>query len=97
MKAACNLVTRGITNLVAIGGDGTLTGANKFREEWQDLVKELVETERITKICDEWEEKLSANAHLIDEEIQVSTESSNYCLGRLAVRFYVSRTPAWIF
>ena len=49
MKAACNLVTRGITNLVAIGGDGTLTGANKFREEWQDLVKELVETSRITK------------------------------------------------
>ena len=49
MKAACNLVTRGITNLVAIGGDGTLTGANKFREEWQDLVKELVETGRITK------------------------------------------------
>ena len=49
LKAACNLVTRGITNLVAIGGDGTLTGANKFREEWQDLVKELVETGRITK------------------------------------------------
>merc|ERR1719228_1042977 len=30
----------------------------------------ITETERITKICNEWEEKLSANAHLIDEEIQ---------------------------
>ena len=51
MKAACNLVTRGITNLVAIGGDGTLTGANKFREEWHELIKELVEAGRISQAC----------------------------------------------
>ena len=44
-------MTRGITNLVAIGGDGTLTGANKFREEWQDLIKELVEAGRISQAC----------------------------------------------
>ena len=43
-------MTRGITNLVAIGGDGTLTGANKFREEWQELIKELVETGRISQV-----------------------------------------------
>lgn len=40
-KAAKNLVTRGIANLVVIGGDGSLTGANLFKEEWSDLLKEL--------------------------------------------------------
>ena len=39
VKAALNLINLGITNLVAIGGDGSLTGANKFREEWASLVK----------------------------------------------------------
>lgn len=43
-KAAKNLVSRGITNLVVIGGDGSLTGANLFKEEWSDLLKELVES-----------------------------------------------------
>ncbi|XP_076246778.1 ATP-dependent 6-phosphofructokinase isoform X2 [Calliopsis andreniformis] len=48
-KAAKNLVTRGITNLVVIGGDGSLTGANLFKEEWPDLLKELAEAGEITK------------------------------------------------
>ena len=39
VKAALNLINLGITNLVAIGGDGSLTGANKFREEWSSLVQ----------------------------------------------------------
>lgn len=43
-KAAKNLVTRGITNLVVIGGDGSLTGANLFKEEWPELLKELVDS-----------------------------------------------------
>uniref|UniRef100_A0A8C8E0G1 ATP-dependent 6-phosphofructokinase n=1 Tax=Oryzias sinensis TaxID=183150 RepID=A0A8C8E0G1_9TELE len=43
LKAAHNLVQRGITNLCVIGGDGSLTGANLFREEWSGLLKELVE------------------------------------------------------
>ncbi|XP_036073221.1 ATP-dependent 6-phosphofructokinase, platelet type isoform X9 [Oryzias melastigma] len=43
LKAAHNLVKRGITNLCVIGGDGSLTGANLFREEWSGLLKELVE------------------------------------------------------
>ena len=42
VKAAFNLINLGITNLVAIGGDGSLTGANKFREEWSSLVKVTV-------------------------------------------------------
>jgi len=43
-KAAKNLVNLGITNLVVIGGDGSLTGANLFKEEWPALLKELVES-----------------------------------------------------
>ncbi|KAM9323581.1 ATP-dependent 6-phosphofructokinase, platelet type-like [Pholidichthys leucotaenia] len=43
LKAAHNLVQRSITNLCVIGGDGSLTGANLFREEWSDLLNELVE------------------------------------------------------
>ncbi|KTF90699.1 hypothetical protein cypCar_00032868, partial [Cyprinus carpio] len=43
LKAAHNLVQRGITNLCVIGGDGSLTGANLFREEWSGLLAELVQ------------------------------------------------------
>lgn len=50
LSAACNLVKRGITNLVVIGGDGSLTGANLFRQEWSSLLDELLQTSRISKI-----------------------------------------------
>ncbi|MEQ2219590.1 hypothetical protein XENOCAPTIV_020423, partial [Xenoophorus captivus] len=43
LKAAHNLVQHGITNLCVIGGDGSLTGANLFREEWSGLLTALVE------------------------------------------------------
>ena len=36
------MVKLGITNLVVIGGDGSLTGANLFRQEWNSLLEELV-------------------------------------------------------
>ncbi|XP_077480068.1 ATP-dependent 6-phosphofructokinase, platelet type isoform X4 [Stigmatopora argus] len=42
LKAALNLVKLGITNLCVIGGDGSLTGANLFREEWSGLLAQLV-------------------------------------------------------
>ncbi|XP_029140213.1 ATP-dependent 6-phosphofructokinase, muscle type [Protobothrops mucrosquamatus] len=48
LKAACNLVKRGITNLCVIGGDGSLTGADTFRAEWSNLLQELVKTGGIT-------------------------------------------------
>ncbi|XP_034252702.1 ATP-dependent 6-phosphofructokinase isoform X7 [Thrips palmi] len=48
LKAAKNLVDRGITNLVVIGGDGSLTGANLFRQEWKSLLDELLSTKQIT-------------------------------------------------
>jgi 6-phosphofructokinase 1 len=34
--------------LVAIGGDGSLTGANMFKQEWKGLLDELVETKQIS-------------------------------------------------
>ncbi len=46
-RAAYNLVTRGINGLVVIGGDGSLTGANLFRQEWPDLLAELLEQGKI--------------------------------------------------
>jgi 6-phosphofructokinase 1 len=42
LKAAGNLVKRGISNLVCIGGDGSLTGANLFRQEWSGLLQDLM-------------------------------------------------------
>lgn len=42
-------MTRGITNLVVIGGDGSLTGANLFRQEWSSLLDELLQNNKITK------------------------------------------------
>ena len=58
LKAAKNLIDRGITNLVVIGGDGSLTGANCFRNEWSGLVEELVSTNQITP------EQATLNSHL---------------------------------
>jgi 6-phosphofructokinase 1 len=49
LKAAKNLLTHGIDRLVVIGGDGSLTGANTFRQEWSSLVKELVEKQEISQ------------------------------------------------
>lgn len=46
LRAAENLVNNGINNLVCIGGDGSLTGANCFRNEWSDLLAELLQSGR---------------------------------------------------
>ena len=58
LKAAKNLIERGITNLVVIGGDGSLTGANRFRCEWPELLKSLRESNEIS------EDELTKYAHL---------------------------------
>lgn len=42
-KAALNLLQREIDSLIVIGGDGSLTGADVFRREWPEYVKELTE------------------------------------------------------
>ncbi len=46
-KAAYNLIEKGIDALVVIGGDGSLTGANLFRQEWPELLAELVAEGRL--------------------------------------------------
>ena len=54
-RAACHLVEHGIDALVVIGGDGSLTGTDMFREEWPQLLDELVERGEI--------ERARADAH----------------------------------
>ncbi len=46
-QAARNLVSHGIDGLIIIGGDGSLTGASIFRQEWPSLLEELVEAGEI--------------------------------------------------
>lgn len=48
-QAARNLIQVGIDGLVIIGGDGSLTGANLFRQEWSDLLAELVSAGEISR------------------------------------------------
>jgi 6-phosphofructokinase 1 len=53
-RAARNLVSHGIDGLVVIGGDGSLTGANIFRQEWPELLDKLVEAGEIgQEVADE--------------------------------------------
>ncbi len=47
-KAVQNLLEHGIDSLVVIGGDGSLTGANLLRQEWQSLLAELTTMNQIT-------------------------------------------------
>lgn len=49
LQAARNLLEQGIDGLVVIGGDGSLTGASMFRQEWPLLLTELVERGEITQ------------------------------------------------
>jgi 6-phosphofructokinase 1 len=46
--SAKNLIQAGIDGLIVIGGDGSLTGANVFRQEWGSLVAELLEAGEIS-------------------------------------------------
>ncbi|KAI0869017.1 phosphofructokinase-domain-containing protein [Hypoxylon argillaceum] len=42
LQAAKNMVLNGIDALIICGGDGSLTGADRFRGEWPSLLEELV-------------------------------------------------------
>lgn len=48
LTAANNMIEKGIDALVICGGDGSLTGADKFRAEWPSLMEELVSTGKRT-------------------------------------------------
>lgn len=49
LRAAKNMVLKGIDALVVCGGDGSLTGADVFRGDWPGLLKELVESGELTE------------------------------------------------
>lgn len=42
LQAAKNMIAKGIDALIVCGGDGSLTGADRFRAEWPSLVQELL-------------------------------------------------------
>lgn len=48
LTAAKNMVLNGIDALIICGGDGSLTGADKFRAEWPSLLEELVDNKELT-------------------------------------------------
>ncbi|PKK45384.1 hypothetical protein CI102_10563 [Trichoderma harzianum] len=48
LTAAKNMVLNGIDALIICGGDGSLTGADKFRTEWPSLLEELVDNKELT-------------------------------------------------
>jgi len=48
LTAARNMILAGIDALIICGGDGSLTGADKFRAEWPSLLKELIEKGELT-------------------------------------------------
>jgi 6-phosphofructokinase 1 len=58
LEGAYNLIKEGIDALVVCGGDGSLTGADRLREEWPTLVSKLLEQGRIT------EEQATTHSHL---------------------------------
>jgi len=49
LTAAKHMILNGIDALIICGGDGSLTGADRFRAEWPSLLEELVSTGEITK------------------------------------------------
>jgi 6-phosphofructokinase 1 len=49
LLGAKNMILNGIDALVICGGDGSLTGADKFRAEWPGLIEELVAKKELTE------------------------------------------------
>lgn len=49
LKAARNMITKGIDRLIIIGGDGSLTGAGCFRGNWPGLTAKLLADNKITR------------------------------------------------
>ncbi len=71
-NAAGNLIAHGIDSLVIIGGDGSLTGANIFHQEWPELLQELVVDGKITH------QDAEAHAHLLIAGLVGSIDNDTY-------------------
>ena len=50
LRAAENLLKHGIDHLIIIGGDGSLTGADEFAQEWPDILAELYKNGKISAL-----------------------------------------------
>lgn len=72
LKAAKHLIEHSISRLVCIGGAGSLTGANTFREEWSGLVDELLESKEITA-------KQAADCHALQIVGLVGSIDNDFC------------------
>ncbi|VUG18648.1 PFK2 [Brettanomyces bruxellensis] len=49
LRACKNMIDAGIDALIVCGGDGSLTGADRFRGEWPELISELLHKQEITQ------------------------------------------------
>ena len=83
LKAAQNLLDHGIDSLVVIGGDGSLTGAFIFYQEWPGLVKELFDQKLISLGLAEQHPKLtivglpgSIDNDLIGTDMSIGTDTA---------------------
>lgn len=81
LKAAQNLVENGIDYLIICGGDGSLTGADIFRKEYTNLMKELCASGRI-------------GANHVERELQivglVGSIDNDMCLTDVTIGAYTS-------
>ncbi|MDD5597711.1 MAG: 6-phosphofructokinase [Victivallaceae bacterium] len=50
LRAAENLLKYGIDNLIVIGGDGSLSGADVFAQEWPQIIDELFKQGKISAL-----------------------------------------------
>lgn len=85
LTAAKNMILHGIDALIICGGDGSLTGADKFRAEWPSLLDELVANGELSK------DQIAAHKHLnivglvgsIDNDLS-GTDATIGCYSALA-------------
>lgn len=85
LTAAKNMILNGIDALIICGGDGSLTGADRFRAEWPSLLEELVSTGELAA------EQIQAYKHLnivgivgsIDNDLS-GTDATVGCYSALA-------------
>ncbi len=82
-SAVRNLVGLGIDRIVAIGGDGSLSGADELRALWPDLLTELVEAGDITQAQAQTHPKLhlagvvgSIDNDLVGSDMTVGADSA---------------------
>ena len=82
-SAVRNFVERGIDRIVAIGGDGTLTGADELRRLWPELLDELVELGEISSATAQAHPKLhlagvvgSIDNDLVGSDMTVGADSA---------------------